>query len=109
MKQTINIGTAANDGTGDALRTAMDKVNDNFSEIYSTGGDSLKIKFIDALGTAADSESAITIILGITPAQAGAGYQVAIRYQSPSQYYLSYVISDGVHWYIYPQYNMVLR
>ena len=27
--QTINIGTSANDGTGDPLRTAMDNVNDN--------------------------------------------------------------------------------
>ena len=33
-KQTINIGTAANDGTGDPLRTAFDKTNDNFNEIY---------------------------------------------------------------------------
>ena len=29
--QTINIGASANDGTGDPLRTAMDKVNDNFA------------------------------------------------------------------------------
>jgi hypothetical protein len=28
--QTINIGASANDGTGDPLRTAFDKVNDNF-------------------------------------------------------------------------------
>ena len=28
-KQTINIGSAANDGTGDPLRTAFDKINDN--------------------------------------------------------------------------------
>lgn len=34
-KQVINIGTAANDGTGDPLRTAFDKVNDNFTELYS--------------------------------------------------------------------------
>jgi hypothetical protein len=34
-KQSIAIGTAANDGTGDPLRTAMDKVNDNFDELYS--------------------------------------------------------------------------
>tara|TARA_Y100001937_G_scaffold128401_1_gene204440 strand:- start:4535 stop:6391 length:1857 start_codon:yes stop_codon:yes gene_type:complete len=33
-KQTINIGTAANDGTGDPLRTAFDKINDNFTELY---------------------------------------------------------------------------
>lgn len=34
-KQVINIGAAANDGTGDPLRTAFDKVNDNFTELYS--------------------------------------------------------------------------
>jgi len=37
--QKINLGTAGNDGTGDAIRTAFQKVNDNFSELYgrSTG------------------------------------------------------------------------
>jgi hypothetical protein len=35
MKQTINIGGHADDGTGDHLRDAMDKINDNFNEIYS--------------------------------------------------------------------------
>ena len=33
-KQTINLGSSANDGTGDPLRTAFDKVNDNFDELY---------------------------------------------------------------------------
>ena len=35
-KQAINIGSTANDGTGDPLRTAFDKVNDNFDELYMT-------------------------------------------------------------------------
>jgi len=35
-QQTLNIGTTANDGTGDTLRVAMDKVNDNFDEIYAS-------------------------------------------------------------------------
>jgi type V secretory pathway adhesin AidA len=34
-QQVINIGTAANDGSGDPLRSAFDKANDNFSELYS--------------------------------------------------------------------------
>ena len=34
-KQTINIGSAANDGTGDGLRTAFNKVNANFTELYN--------------------------------------------------------------------------
>lgn len=34
-KQTIGIGTTANDGTGDTLRVAFDKANDNFDEVYA--------------------------------------------------------------------------
>ena len=37
-KQTIGIGTTAGDGTGDVLRVAFDKVNDNFDEVYSFTG-----------------------------------------------------------------------
>ena len=33
MIQIINIGTTANDGTGDDIREAFDKVNDNFIEV----------------------------------------------------------------------------
>lgn len=41
-RQLINIGTIENDGTGDKLRDAMDKINDNFREVYTElGGDSL--------------------------------------------------------------------
>ena len=38
-KQVIGIGNAANDGSGDPLRTAGDKINDNFNEFYSKVGD----------------------------------------------------------------------
>ena len=38
-KQTIGIGSSANDGTGDPLRTAFDKINDNFVELYGTDND----------------------------------------------------------------------
>jgi hypothetical protein len=38
-RQTINIGTNANDGTGDPLRTAFDKINDNFLELYGADSD----------------------------------------------------------------------
>ena len=37
-KQTINVGTSANDGTGDPLRSAMIKSNDNFTELYNGAG-----------------------------------------------------------------------
>src|SRR6056300_1566431 len=39
-RQNINIGSSANDGTGDPLRTAFDKINDNFIELYGTDDDS---------------------------------------------------------------------
>ena len=35
-QQSINIGSSANDGTGDPLRTAFDKINDNFTELYGS-------------------------------------------------------------------------
>lgn len=33
-KQIVNIGTSANKGDGDPLRSAFDKINDNFGEVY---------------------------------------------------------------------------
>ena len=35
-KLDINVGQNANDGTGDDLRTAMQKINTNFTELYGT-------------------------------------------------------------------------
>ncbi len=41
-KQTINIGTNQDDGTGDLLRIAFSKINENFTEVYTElGGTSL--------------------------------------------------------------------
>ena len=34
-QQVINIGGSANDGTGDPLRTAFTKANQNFAELYA--------------------------------------------------------------------------
>ena len=36
VKQVINVGANANDGTGDDLRAAMQKINTNFTELYGT-------------------------------------------------------------------------
>ncbi len=53
-KQTINIGSAANDGTGSSLRAGGDLINDNFNEIYTAFGDgsTLTSGFITASSTA---------------------------------------------------------
>jgi len=54
-RQIVDIGTAANDGTGDDLRTGATKINNNFQELYgdvaalqATSGDSIDgIGFVD--------------------------------------------------------------
>ena len=54
-REIIDIGTAANDGTGDDLRTGATKINNNFQELYAdvgvlkaTSGDSIDgIGFVD--------------------------------------------------------------
>ncbi len=38
-RQHINIGSNANDGQGDPLRTAFDKINDNFIDLYGSDND----------------------------------------------------------------------
>ena len=56
--QSINIGTAANDGTGDNLRVGGDKINDNFSEIYTAfgNGSTLSTLAVTALNGATANE-----------------------------------------------------
>lgn len=54
-RQTINIGTVANDGNGDTLRSAGIKINSNFAELYnSLYGDS-----VTAINTISLSNNAI--------------------------------------------------
>ena len=53
-KQTINIGSSANDGTGTSLRDGGDLINDNFNEIYTAIGDGTTITtgtFVTETGT----------------------------------------------------------
>lgn len=46
-RQIINLGTNENDGTGDRLRDAMKKINDNIIELYErTGGDNISSESI---------------------------------------------------------------
>ena len=42
----IGTGTNANDGSGDNLRAAGGKINDNFSEIYNYFGDGTNLNFV---------------------------------------------------------------
>ena len=55
-KKTINIGTSANDRTGDNLRSASSKINDNFDELYANAG---SLEFTGSTITTNDSSSII--------------------------------------------------
>ena len=49
-RQTLDIGTNANDGTGDTLRSGGEKINDNFAELYTTlGGNNIASNGINAV------------------------------------------------------------
>ena len=57
-KQAVNIGSSPNDGTGDSVRVAMDKINDNATELYSFLGDGSSLALS---GDATISNSVVTI------------------------------------------------
>jgi len=46
-KQVINIGTTANDGTGDPIRTSFNKANENFTELYDDKLDKVSTVDVD--------------------------------------------------------------
>ena len=55
-KQVIGLGSAANDNTGDTLRAGGDKVNDDFSEVYTALGN----------GTDLTITLAVLALIGVT-------------------------------------------
>ena len=50
-KNTIDIGTEGNDGTGDSIRESFNKVNQNFTELYAVFGVEGSISFTDLSDT----------------------------------------------------------
>ncbi len=70
--QVINIGTSANKGDGEPLRTAFDKINDNFSELYLkvdnlTGGVGVTVGDIKGSVFADDSTVLVDAVNGNIP------------------------------------------
>lgn len=60
-KTAINVGSSANDGTGDPLRTAMQSTNSNFNELYGLLGDGSTLSIS---GDVTMSSGAVTIANG---------------------------------------------
>ncbi len=67
-KQSINVGTAANDKKGDSLRAAFQKVNANFTELYTAlglSGDSiLSLGAFEFSGSTITTTDSTAIVIG---------------------------------------------
>ena len=64
-RKPIDIGTIGNDGTGDSIRDAFRKVNDNFRELYSSLGLGERLTFIgldDTPGTYVGQENTVLTV-----------------------------------------------
>ena len=55
--QVIGVGTTANDGTGDPLRTAMQKINTNFTAVRDSFGNIYRETQTDDLVTGSINDS----------------------------------------------------
>lgn len=74
-QQIINIGTVPNDGTGDPMRTAFGKVNNNFTELYghtgpggTTATTAQYLANVPGLGLVTDQVWAAAALVGLTDA-----------------------------------------
>lgn len=76
-QQVLNAGTIDNDGTGDPLRTAAGKINDNFTELYS-GMSGQRVVFV-ATQDSVDGAKALAGVTRILPASGAAGLAAKLK------------------------------
>jgi hypothetical protein len=62
-QEIINVGTTANDGTGDKVRNAFIKVNSNFTELYDDGGVNITVNN-PVTSTETDLDTALADLVG---------------------------------------------
>lgn len=72
-QQNINIGAAANDGTGDTLRAAGTKINANFTELYAKSNQITVTQPVDldAIETRVNALDAAVVLKGVWDASTG--------------------------------------
>src|SRR6056300_307654 len=89
-KQDIYLGVEGNDGTGDSIREAFRKVNENFTELYAVFGQGGTISF-RALGDTPDTLTANKILspdgqgVNIVEKSLEAGVGITIDSTNPSR------------------------
>ena len=72
-KQFINIGIEGNDGTGDSIRDAFNKTNENFTELYAVFGQGGQIGFTSL------SDTPDTLGSGKIPVSNSAGNAITMK------------------------------
>ena len=85
---TIDLGTAGNSATGDSLRVAFNKVNENFAEIYSELGQNGSLSDLNFSGNTISTDNTNqNIILSpngtgdiVVTGAVGCKYYVLIRF-----------------------------
>ena len=92
-KQAIGIGTSGNDGTGDTLRVALDKANDNFDELYG-------FQAVGATVAKTPARIELNAALGTVTAN-GAGWHKFITTTNGGSTYYWHVWTDGVDYLIH--------
>jgi hypothetical protein len=97
--QTLDLGTSADDGTGDSLRVGGDKINDNFSEIYTLLGTGTALTSgLSATASVVTLSSAVGTFTTLTPPSAdGAALGSAALEWSDIYLYDSSVIYFGIN------------
>jgi len=73
-RQEVDIGIVGNDGTGDSIREAFRKVNDNFKEIYSVFNQGDTISFQDLGNVTVENSNTI-----LTTIDTGSGIRIVDR------------------------------
>jgi hypothetical protein len=88
-RKPINIGNQSNDGTGDSIRDAFTKTNDNFTELYAVAGLGSGVRFTglaDAPRKLAGRKVITTDATGLTLTQltltAGTGINITYDYNT---------------------------
>lgn len=61
-QQVINVGSNANDGTGDPLRTSFTKCNENFAELYAKGAAGSNLDLSDNEIAATNSNGNVELV-----------------------------------------------
>ena len=97
--QTLDLGTSADDGTGDSLRVGGDKINDNFSELYTLlGNGSILTTGLSVSGATITLSEAVGTFTTLTPPSAdGAALGSAALEWSDIYLYDSSVIYFGIN------------